>query len=154
MVSLVRTFFKIVADLRCALSHTRFCFYGTIDTITALPSAATSAAQAAAPAPISPRLGRRPVNHVCQFCGHTGPTYVKEKLGTCAIIGIVVLVVCFWPLFWLPLVMESCKDKQHICTNCQREVSLLSSRGFLGEARLVVQPENCLLLRRLEVPSM
>lgn len=114
---------KIVVDFRCALHvliHTCLLLYGTTqDTITALPSAAASA-----PPPVSPSLGRRSVNHVCQFCGHTGPTYVKEKLGNCAIIGIVVLVVCFWPLFWLPLVMGSCKDKQHICTNCQREVSL------------------------------
>lgn len=84
--------------------------------------AAASAARAAAPPPVTPHMGRLPSTHTCQYCQHTGPTYVKEKFGTCAIIAIVVLVVCFWPLFFLPLIMPSCKDKQHICANCQRVV--------------------------------
>mmetsp|Transcript_10109 Transcript_10109/g.18365 ORF Transcript_10109/g.18365 Transcript_10109/m.18365 type:complete len:117 (-) Transcript_10109:638-988(-) len=95
---------------------------------------------------MTPSLGRRPVNHDCQFCGHTGQMHVREKLGMCAIIGIIVHVVCFWPLFWLPLVMGSCKDKQHICTSCQREVSLLYivTSDSLLEAHVVVCTQNCL----------
>lgn len=98
--------------------------YHETGTATTLPAAAASAARAAAPAPISPSLGRSSVNHQCQFCGFVGRTHIKENLGSCAIIAIVVLVICFWPLFWLPLVMDSCKDKQHICPNCQRPVSV------------------------------
>jgi hypothetical protein len=70
-----------------------------------------------------PVLGRFSNNYQCQFCQQTGPTHVKEKIGTCAIISLVVLLICFWPLFWLPLVMPSCKDKDHICGYCQRKVS-------------------------------
>ena len=77
-----------------------------------------------APAPVQPSLGRLSVDRTCQFCQHKGPTEVREKFGTCAIIALVVLLVCFWPLFFLPLIMPSCKDKEHICVNCQRRVGL------------------------------
>lgn len=112
-----------------------FCFIrsrnlaGSTAIATAVPAAAASAARAAMPAPVPPRMGRLSTTHTCQFCQHTGPTYVKEKFGTCAIIAIVVLVLCFWPLFFLPLIMPSCKDKEHICTNCQRVVSDVIKRN-------------------------
>lgn len=77
------------------------------------------------PPPVLPRLGRLSNHYQCQFCQQTGPTRVYEKIGTCTIVAIVVLLVCFWPLFWLPLVMPSCKDKEHICSHCQRKVRCL-----------------------------
>jgi len=93
---------------------------------THMTSTAAAAAAANPPPPILPTLGRLPSNHTCQYCQHTGQTQVKEKLGNCAIIALVIFIICFLPLFWLPLVMPSCKDKQHVCANCQRIVSLTS----------------------------
>ena len=90
--------------------------------MTTLPPAATQAAHMNAPPPMTPHLGRHAANHNCQYCSHGGPTIMKEKLGMCAIIAIIVLVVCFWPLFWLPFIMPGCKDKEHICQNCHRKV--------------------------------
>ena len=51
-------------------------------------------------------LGPTPVKITCGGCNHTGPSKTDGQIGTCAIIGIVVLVLFFWPLFWLPLVMN------------------------------------------------
>lgn len=51
-------------------------------------------------------LGPTPVKITCGGCNHTGPSKTDGQIGTCAIVGIVVLVICFWPLFWLPLVMN------------------------------------------------
>jgi len=97
-------------------------FTTTGSTVTALPPAATQAAQMYPPLPVLPHLGRLAANYTCPYCSHVGPTILKEKLGVCSIIAIVVLVVVFWPLFWLPLIMPGCKDKEHICPNCHRKV--------------------------------
>ena len=51
-------------------------------------------------------LGPTPVKITCGGCNYTGPSKTDGQIGTCAIVGIVVLVICFWPLFWLPLVMN------------------------------------------------
>lgn len=67
-------------------------------------------------------LGRVSENYTCQYCGYQGPTVVKAKVGTCTVIGLSVIIICFLPLFWLPLVMPSCKDKEHVCANCHHEV--------------------------------
>ena len=90
-----------------------------VNTFEADASSATNDNTAAnPPPPVMPMLGRLPANHTCQFCQHTGPTRVKEKFGICAIIALVVLLVCFWQ-FALSNRLQAHCQRQHDCDRDQ-----------------------------------
>ena len=55
---------------------------------------------------------------VCPHCNHRGPTRTAEMCSAVTLIAIVILLFVFWPLFWLPLCIPSCKSTEHYCTNC------------------------------------
>ena len=63
---------------------------------------------------------------LCPYCKQQVRTKIIEKVGTCAIIVIVIICFIFWPLFWIPLLCNCCgiKNKDHYCTNteCQRRI--------------------------------
>lgn len=52
-------------------------------------------------------LPSAPLRTKCPFCDQTMVTRVKEEISGCTIALVVILLICFWPLFWLPLV---CRD--------------------------------------------
>lgn len=66
---------------------------------------------------------RRPVHLTCPHCStsnvktrtRTAPSFV-----TWVAAGVTLIVL--WPLCWLPLVLDNCKDTQHFCPNCNKEV--------------------------------
>lgn len=66
---------------------------------------------------------RRPVMFTCPHCKaqniktrtRTAPAFV-----TWLAAGVTLIVL--WPVCWLPLVLDSCKETQHSCPNCGREV--------------------------------
>ena len=41
--------------------------------------------------------------------------------------GCLVLIVC-WPLFWLPCVMQDCKDIVHHCPRCGKRLGVREYR--------------------------
>jgi hypothetical protein len=52
-------------------------------------------------------LSSHPENMTCQFCNQSMVTRTSNEIGGCTIVIVIILVILFWPLFWLPLV---CKD--------------------------------------------
>ncbi|CAJ1957502.1 unnamed protein product [Cylindrotheca closterium] len=58
------------------------------------------------------------MNITCSNCQQAGRTKVRTAPAwqTWAATGVGFLL--FWPLCWLPLVMDSCKQSEHFCTNC------------------------------------
>jgi hypothetical protein len=76
----------------------------------------TSSAPAPAPAPSvtvsqyhPPRmdLGARPIKITCPYCNQTDVTKTRSQFGVCTIISVVVLLICFFPLFWVPFICPS-----------------------------------------------
>mmetsp|Transcript_29883 Transcript_29883/g.88819 ORF Transcript_29883/g.88819 Transcript_29883/m.88819 type:complete len:161 (-) Transcript_29883:333-815(-) len=67
-------------------------------------------------------LGRSPTGFKCPFCQQEQVTTVREQIDACTIVAIVLLLLFFWPLFWLPLCMPSCKTVEHYCGRCNRKV--------------------------------
>mmetsp|Transcript_11847 Transcript_11847/g.17405 ORF Transcript_11847/g.17405 Transcript_11847/m.17405 type:complete len:152 (-) Transcript_11847:101-556(-) len=69
-----------------------------------------------------PGMGRSPASIVCPYCQQGSITKVREQVDGVTIVAVIVLLLVFWPLFWLPLCMPSCKATEHYCGNCQRKV--------------------------------
>lgn len=97
------------------------------------PGASSSAgarpAASAAPSPAAshyhpPRtdLGSRPASVTCPYCTSTVTTRTNHNCGDCTIISVIILLLFFWPLFWVPFVSPSCQDVEHKCSNCNRMV--------------------------------
>mmetsp|Transcript_50763 Transcript_50763/g.75233 ORF Transcript_50763/g.75233 Transcript_50763/m.75233 type:complete len:136 (+) Transcript_50763:168-575(+) len=84
------------------------------DTATQKPSGAAGT--------VYENLGRSPCQLKCPHCHEEMVTNVREKVNAVTVGGVIVCFLIFWPLFWLPLVISSCKSTIHTCTNCHREV--------------------------------
>lgn len=37
-------------------------------------------------------------------------------------VAVLIMVIIFWPLCWLPLVLDQCRHTTHICTKCHSEI--------------------------------
>mmetsp|Transcript_17081 Transcript_17081/g.25264 ORF Transcript_17081/g.25264 Transcript_17081/m.25264 type:complete len:133 (+) Transcript_17081:11-409(+) len=62
-------------------------------------------------------------NATCPYCGYSGP--IASRIigpGITAWLWCMVLLFLFWPLMWLPFVMDSCMDRELICANCRRPI--------------------------------
>ncbi|PVZ97709.1 hypothetical protein BB558_006324 [Smittium angustum] len=64
-----------------------------------------------------------PMNTVCPYCNTQVTSVVNTERGTMSILCCVITCLICWPLFWLPLVMNSCLDKVHTCPNCRRVIA-------------------------------
>lgn len=56
-------------------------------------------------------------------CGYSGPANSYLVTGSGTWIWCIVIFIIYWPLFWLPFVMDSCKDNTFICPKCNKEVA-------------------------------
>jgi hypothetical protein len=68
-------------------------------------------------------LGRSPVAVQCPFCRAQTVTRTRNQIDGVTIIIVVVLLFLFWPLFFLPLCMPSCKSTNHFCTHCHQKIA-------------------------------
>lgn len=60
-----------------------------------------------------------PGRMLCPHCKNTVTTSVEHKVGvfTLVIFGIMCFLIC-WPCSWIPFILNSCKDVQHSCPQC------------------------------------
>ncbi|KAJ1969679.1 hypothetical protein IWQ62_000470 [Dispira parvispora] len=72
------------------------------------------------PVAIPGQLQNGPVSMVCPYCQKNIVTEINHKVGMAAGMGMAVACCVFFPLFWIPLVMKSCKDTVHTCPECLR----------------------------------
>jgi hypothetical protein len=83
--------------------------------------------RASTPAPASSilygSLGRSSVAVQCPFCRAQTVTRTRNQIDGVTIIAIMVVLFLFWPLFWIPLCMPSCKSTNHFCTKCHQKIS-------------------------------
>lgn len=50
------------------------------------------------------------------------PTLTRTFPSAVTWLAVLVMLIIFWPLFWLPLVLDQCRHTTHICTHCHNEV--------------------------------
>jgi LITAF-like zinc ribbon domain len=87
------------------------------------PAGAGTAAGAAGATQLnSGQLGRDPKRIQCPFCGQHTITRARTQIDVFTIVMVVLLVIFFWPLFWLPLVLPGCKTTEHFCSHCHAKV--------------------------------
>ncbi len=55
-------------------------------------------------------LGARPIKVTCPYCNQTDITKTRSQVGLCTIISVIVLIFCFFPLFWIPFICPSVSD--------------------------------------------
>ena len=67
-------------------------------------------------------LEHAPCRLNCPFCAVEMTTTTQEQVAGVTIVAVVILLLVFWPLFWLPLCLPSCKTVKHYCTHCHRKV--------------------------------
>mmetsp|Transcript_34508 Transcript_34508/g.83694 ORF Transcript_34508/g.83694 Transcript_34508/m.83694 type:complete len:163 (-) Transcript_34508:96-584(-) len=74
-----------------------------------------------------PSFTRYPMTDItCSHCHQVGRTKVRTAPAwqTWAATGVGFLL--FWPLCWLPLVMDSCKKSEHFCTHCGHKLGTMA----------------------------
>lgn len=54
----------------------------------------------------------------CPICLRATNNRINRVAGGTAFCWFIVLLICFWPLCWLPFVMSSCQDVELVCVNC------------------------------------
>uniref|UniRef100_A0A914VG14 LITAF domain-containing protein n=1 Tax=Plectus sambesii TaxID=2011161 RepID=A0A914VG14_9BILA len=69
-----------------------------------------------------------PVQLICPGCHTFVETQFSLKNGLLTWALVIVLLICFFPLAWVPLCINSCKDAVHICPKC---------RYVIGEKKLL-----------------
>jgi len=59
----------------------------------------------------------------CPHCHAVGARTRIETFPTChSWLFAAVLLLVFWPICWIPLVMDACKQTNHHCVNCNAKV--------------------------------
>jgi lipopolysaccharide-induced tumor necrosis factor-alpha factor len=60
---------------------------------------------------------------VCPYCRYQGAPIIERKLSSNGWILFVVLLIVFFPLCWLPFVIDGCKENVRICPSCRARMS-------------------------------
>ncbi|CAD8086563.1 unnamed protein product [Paramecium sonneborni] len=55
---------------------------------------------------------------LCFYCNRPYNLVQQRKIGGQVFLAFLLLLIFFWPLCWLPFVMEDCKDKYYYCSQC------------------------------------
>jgi hypothetical protein len=59
----------------------------------------------------------------CPHCRAVNvPTLTRTFPSAVTWLAVLVMLIIFWPLFWLPLVVDQCRHTTHVCTICHNEV--------------------------------
>lgn len=58
----------------------------------------------------------------CPLCGSKARTIIVTSPSWITWTSVILLLLFFWPLFWIPLVMDCCKRSRHYCSSCSGEV--------------------------------
>lgn len=97
------------------------------------PPAAMMTSSVKPPAPGAavqlPGLSKEPTSVTCPNCGHQGTTTTQYAIDACTIISVILLILLFWPLFWIPFVGTCCKSANHFCRNCHTKLGTVGNCG-------------------------
>ncbi|KAG7345154.1 LITAF-like zinc ribbon domain containing protein [Nitzschia inconspicua] len=75
-----------------------------------------------------PTLSRGPMMmRQCPHCHQESRTRVTTAPAWQTWVASGALCFVFWPIFWVPLVLDNCKDTSHYCVLCGNEVGKVSA---------------------------
>eukprot|EP00761_Pharyngomonas_kirbyi_P006607 gb/GECH01006615.1/.p1 GENE.gb/GECH01006615.1/~~gb/GECH01006615.1/.p1 ORF type:complete len:186 (+),score=35.99 gb/GECH01006615.1/:1-558(+) len=64
---------------------------------------------------------------ICPYCGDRGYTVVRRELGATVFIAALLLILLgFWFLAWIPFLIVFLYDKVHLCPHCSRRIQRFS----------------------------
>ncbi|XP_076358770.1 lipopolysaccharide-induced tumor necrosis factor-alpha factor homolog [Tachypleus tridentatus] len=69
-------------------------------------------------------FGEAPCQTTCPNCRNTIVTTVQRESGVCTWIAVVVVLLVCCPCFFIPLVIDTCKDSRHMCPSCNATVGI------------------------------
>lgn len=70
-----------------------------------------------------PFLRRKPAMlNQCPHCAQQSRTRIRTWPNVMTWLGVLILLLLFWPLFWIPFVFDSCKQTDHFCVMCDNKV--------------------------------
>jgi len=69
-------------------------------------------------------FGDTPVQITCGNCSQTIVTQTIAQNGAAAYIAAIIILILFFPFFWVPLCMDSCKDVYHKCPSCGAQLGV------------------------------
>lgn len=73
-------------------------------------------------------LGRNPVMmRICPHCNQESRTKIKTFPSWQSWTAAVLMLFLFWPLCWVPLVVEPCKQTDHYCVLCGKLVGTVNA---------------------------
>jgi len=58
----------------------------------------------------------------CTHCNKKVTTSINTRMAMQTWIAVLILAICFWPLFWVPLVVASAKKTEHFCPQCDAKL--------------------------------
>ena len=64
----------------------------------------------------------------CRSCN--GPLVRERRINPMQIFGCICLFLVFWPICWIPFVIDSCYDQVLVCSNCNRVNRRYGSRDY------------------------
>jgi LITAF-like zinc ribbon domain len=66
-------------------------------------------------------------------CPHCHTTNVRTTTRTypsaVTWLAVILMIIIFWPLFWVPLVLDQCRHTTHICSHCHQEIGQIPAFG-------------------------
>ena len=65
---------------------------------------------------------RRPIKFQCQYCSYIGITDVRHNKGLAVVVAVLICLILFCPLFWLPFCCKRLSDTTHVCPDCRRKI--------------------------------
>lgn len=60
---------------------------------------------------------------ICPNCHKQVRTRVQHEVDDGTIVAVIILLLFFWPLLWLPLVLPSCQGTLHFCSSCNYRIA-------------------------------
>ena len=73
-------------------------------------------------APPLMNVGVDPMKMRCPHCHQDMLTKTKHQTDAHTVLAVVLLIIFFWPLFWLPFICPACKKNEHYCGLCGMKV--------------------------------
>ncbi|CAD8207378.1 unnamed protein product [Paramecium pentaurelia] len=66
----------------------------------------------------------QPTKVFCQKCQKQVITRIEKQYGCGALIVTFLILMIFWPLFWIPCFVSECRDIIHYCPSCEEVIGL------------------------------
>ena len=60
----------------------------------------------------------------CPYCQHEESPHIETRLSSNGWLTLVLLLLFCFPLFWLPLVIDSFKEEVRICRGCRVKIGV------------------------------